>query len=300
MKKILIAGAILTVLGLAVLMGALAAVGFDPAKLSPAKFETNTYTADGAFDAIEIRTDESDVTLRPSEDGTCRVVCVEQEKVKYTVSVEDGTLKISASDRRAWYEKIGLFVKQPSVTVYLPEREYRFLTVDNSTGDFIVPEGFSFESASVAAGTGDVELTGLRAGELTLQTSTGDVKLCGVVCEGTLSVTVSTGDVRMADVRCQSLTTAGRTGAVTLENVTAEGRLAIERSTGDVRFDNSDAAEITVKTDTGSVTGTLRTEKVFIVTSDTGTVRVPDTASGGRCAVTTSTGDIRIEISSGR
>ena len=63
-----------------------------------------------------------------------------------------------------------------------------------------------------------------------------------------------------------------------------------------VVLDGCDAAEIFVKTDTGDVTGTLLSEKVFVTTTDTGKVEVPRSVSGGRCEITTDTGDIRISI----
>ena len=71
---------------------------------------------------------------------------------------------------------------------------------------------------------------------------------------------------------------------------------AVDRSTGDVRLDRCDAAEISIRTDTGDVIGTLRSEKVFFVRTDTGRVDVPETAAGGKCAITTDTGDVSISL----
>ena len=76
----------------------------------------------------------------------------------------------------------------------------------------------------------------------------------------------------------------------------AEGAISIERETGDVRLDRCDAAEITVLTDTGDVEGTLLSEKVFIVATDTGKKDVPESLTGGKCKITTDTGDIVIKI----
>ena len=70
----------------------------------------------------------------------------------------------------------------------------------------------------------------------------------------------------------------------------------IERSTGDIELNGCDAGEIFIETDTGNVEGTLLSEKVFVVTTDTGDKRVPNTTSGGRCEITTDTGDIYITI----
>ena len=88
----------------------------------------------------------------------------------------------------------------------------------------------------------------------------------------------------------------GTTGNIALDNVIAADKLSITRSTGNVSFDGSDAAEITVRTDTGNITGRLLTDKVFIAASDTGSVEVPRTVTGGRCEIDTDTGNIRIEI----
>ena len=297
-KALLTAGAILTILGLAILGYVFYATGFDLSKLSTVKYETNTYAADGAFRDIEICTDVANVTLKPSDDGKCRVVCVEPEKAKHTVTVENGTLKITESTKNlAWYEQIGILTASPSVTVYLPETAYDALAIESDTGRITLPGGFSFESVSLRSDTGDVEIGAVRAGVLSVTVSTGRVRASDAVCQGDLSVTVSTGKTELTNVRCANLTSRGDTGPITLKDVVAEGRMYVERDTGSVRFDNSDAAEITVKTDTGSVTGTLRTAKVFVARSDLGSVRVPDTTSGGRCEITTDTGSVRIELS---
>ena len=100
----------------------------------------------------------------------------------------------------------------------------------------------------------------------------------------------------MTGVTCKALTSTGSTGKITLNNVVANDLLQIERSTGDVRLENCDAGEIKIKTSTGDVTGTLKSEKIFFASASTGKVRVPKTASGGICEITTSTGDIEIEI----
>ena len=59
---------------------------------------------------------------------------------------------------------------------------------------------------------------------------------------------------------------------------------------------SSRAMELLITTDTGDVTGTLLTEKVFLVRSDTGRIKVPETVSGGTCKIETETGDITVSI----
>ena len=105
---------------------------------------------------------------------------------------------------------------------------------------------------------------------------------------------MSTGKTALDNVTCKNLTSGGSTGDILLQKVIAADKISIQRSTGDVKLEGSDAAEIYVKTDTGDVTGSLLTDKVFVTDTDTGRVDVPKTTPGGRCEITTDTGDIRI------
>ena len=200
-------------------------------------------------------------------------------------------------------------------SVWLPETEYKTLFIDESTGSVTIPAEFQFESIDVTASTGAVDCrasasgairietsTGgiqvrdLTAGSLKATVSTGKVELRSVFCEGAVEVGVTTGKTELTDVTCGSLVSEGSTGAIALKNVVAAGSMNIRRDTGDVRFEGCDAAELDIETDTGDVTGTLLTEKVFIARSDTGRFKVPETTAGGKCKITTDTGDIEISV----
>lgn len=85
------------------------------------------------------------------------------------------------------------------------------------------------------------------------------------------------------------------TGDVTLNQCKAT-ELRVDVDTGDVTLNRCDADAIYIETDTGDVTGTLLTEKTFRIETDTGRYDVPYGTVGGLCAITTDTGDIKIEI----
>ena len=81
-----------------------------------------------------------------------------------------------------------------------------------------------------------------------------------------------------------------------MKKVIVTEKLALKRSTGDVKLESCDAGEIVIKTDTGDVKGSLQSKKIFFAHSDTGRVSVPKTTTGGKCDITTDTGDIKITI----
>ena len=314
-KEYIITAVVLMTAGLALFVGALFASDFDFSKLDISKYETNTYTVSADFDKIEINTEETDIVWIPSEDDGVKVVCIEKEKIRHSVSVENGTLKISEKDTRKWYDHIGMFSKSLSMTVYLPSDRLEYAIINSNTGDVSIPASFSLGTADITsstgdtvfeasvdgllkikASTGDIKLSGINAGEINLSVSTGDIAIKSLVCKETASISVSTGDTIITDMTCGNLTTTGSTGSITLKNAVATGGFSIKRRTGDVKFENCDAEQIIVQTSTGDVTGTLRTAKIFLPRTSTGSIHVPDTFSGGQCEITTSTGDIDIRL----
>ena len=255
---------------------AMTKIHWDFTKLSTVKYETNTYEVTDDFNSISMLTDTADILFVQSDDKICKVVCYEMSDMKHTTTVQNNTLTINVTDEREWYDHIGITLGSPKITVYLPKTEYDSLAIKEDTGDIEVPEVFKFKSIDIA-------------------TSTGDIIIAGVTCEGDIVINVSTGKTNLTDIKCKSFISAGSTGDIFLKNVIATEKFSIERSTGDVKFDGCDATEIWVETDTGDVTGNLLSEKIFITQTSTGDVHVPKSTNGGKCEITTSTGDIHLK-----
>lgn len=262
--------------------------------LSTGKLVTREHAISGPYQNISITVGTADICFVPT-DGEAKVVCCEQEKVRHSVSVQDGTLTVSVVDTRKWYEHIGIFFKKPSVTVYIPYAQFHVLTVSGSTGDVTIPKECSFENIDIRISTGDVVCEAPTTGKLNIRTNTGDITVKNATAK-TIDLQVSTGRTTLENVRCETLTSRGDTGDMRLTDVVASESFTISRSTGDVKFDRCDAAQIEVTTDTGNVTGSLLTEKVFIAKTDTGKINVPESVTGGKCKITTDTGNIKITI----
>lgn len=310
----LITAAALVTLGLILFAGVMANYAWDFTKLS-VTYVTNTYETNGEFDKISINVDTTEIEFVPTEDESCRIVCFEAEKVKHSATVQNGTLIIDTIDTRKWYDYICFSLGRPKMTVYLPQNEYASLFIETDTGDINIPKDFTFEKieidgdtsdvgcfASVSdvleieLSTGDINVDSITAGQVNLTTTTGEITVGNVTTKNGIDIETDTGKVRLTNVSCADFVAESDTGTIALKNVVATGSFSVESDTGDVRFENSDAAQIRVKTSTGDVTGTLLSEKVFITETSTGKISVPKTTSGGKCEITTSTGDIEIDI----
>ena len=314
-KAALIIAAILLIAGIIIGVVALASAKFDYHMFETVPSEMKDYPVEADFHRIEIHGNTEIIQFAQSSDGTAHVLCRETKRNTHTVKAEDGTLKIVSEETTGWRNFIDISFEKELITVYLPNDAYEMLSIETQTGDMEVPGWLTFSGAvihastadvrfdaavhnllSIETSTGDISVNGASAETIDCKATTGDVRMTNAVCRGDVSVKVSTGETILNGLTAASFTSGGSTGDIVLEDVLIDGTLSVERSTGEVTFRNSDAAEIKVKTSTGDVTGTLLTDKIFEVHSSTGDIRVPDSVAGGKCEITTTTGDISLRI----
>lgn len=294
-KKIYITAAILFAVGAVIFLGALVSVDFEPSKFSTQKYETKTVEFYDDFENIIVEVEDSTVTFVPSEEEVCKVECLERENLKHSAKIQEGTLRISYMDNRKWHNYLGINYQSPAVTVYLPKEEYTSLFVETSSGDVEIPDGFRFETVEISGTTSNITCYAPGSTSVELNTSSGDITLRSMESE-TVRLSATSGIIRANDVSCNKMIAKSSSGDIQLENVLAKMNLKVESTTGEVELEDCDSTDITIKTSTGDVEGTLLSEKIFIIDTSTGRVEVPKTSSGGRCEITTNTGDIEIEI----
>lgn len=311
----LIVAACLVIIGSIVLGVVMMFLKWDFTKLSTVEYETNTYEITEDFNDILIDTNTAEIEFILSENENCKVVCYEETKAKHSVSVENNVLSINVVQTKKWYDYIGIFNGTPKITLYLPKKAYNILSIKDDTGSISVPKDFKFESIEISTSTGYVQNYASSSGKIKIKTSTGSINICDITavsldlwvstgkisvssvsCAEDISMKVSTGKTELSDVKCKNLTSKGDTGKISLDDVIASDKIYVERSTGDVSFNRCDAAEIFVETDTGDINGSFLSNKVFITETDTGSINVPATTDGGKCEISTDTGDIKITI----
>lgn len=333
-KKIaLIAALVCVAAGAVISCCALASVRFDFERVNTMKFETKTYDVRESFSNIRIQGTECSVRLLPSRDGACTVVCTEGENIAHTVAVERDTLTITRTDSRKWYQRIGVYWGEMSVTVYLPAPTYGELFIQNASGDISVPGGFTFSQAqlqstsgeidcaaeiqgsldlkttsgdisasghtagalAVQSTSGDVELSGVQALRLTVETTSGEVTARAAAAAGDARVKTVSGEIDLERLSAQALCVRSTSGDVELADTVIAGALEIETVSGEIDLERCDGESLRIKSTSGDVSGTLLTSKRFTTQTTSGTVQVPNTASpgDGSCEVITTSGDIR-------
>ncbi len=304
--------------GLILFWGVGFTTGWDFSKWTSTNQTTKTYNVLEDFTHLSVDVNSDDILLvpYPSLDDSVTVVCPEREKISYSVSVAEDTLVIRLVDQRKWYDHISLFTPSDSVRILLPPGAYGNLTIQGDTSDVSIPKEFSFESVDISvstgavycyasasqgikihSSTGSIRVEDVRASHMEYTVSTGSVTLSRVECTGEVRIHTSTGKAKLNDIVADRLISTGNTGDFTMASGTITHLLSVNRSTGDVVLNNCSIGQGEINTDTGDVEGSLLSPMVFHATTDTGSVDVPKTTTGGLCEITTDTGDIHITLS---
>ncbi len=269
---------------------------WDFRKLSTASFVTSHYQPDAPFQSIRISADTADVELRPSDDGTVSVICLENEKAPHAVSVTDGILAIEQIDDRKWFEKIGIYSRSPKITVLLPREQLTSIDITLSTGDLVLTNVACTADVALRCTTGDTALTNVSCDNLISRARTGELSLTSVTVSSSLTVERDTGDVQISACKTSAINVKTDTGDIKMTDTACTG-VTLQTETGDVSLRDCDAAKIGIVTDTGDVTATLLSGKEFLCQSETGRVRHPASSEGGRCEIRSNTGDILVTVS---
>lgn len=331
----IIVAAILLVAGTALFLAGFAMMNFNFKGMTDMKYTTQTHKITEDFSSISIKISVADIAFIVSDSGESRVECYENDKHIHTVAVNDGVLCIGEKKSFNVFNFINIDFDHPRVTLYLTRTEYDSLHINSDTSLIVVPREFSFGGCNIQNRTGNVSYTAPTATGLSiktttgrimvsdisvseniyLQANTGHVTLTSAQVGGHLFVHTTTGRIHLEDVdcghvdlesstgdktvlrlNCASLISESSTGRSSFTDVIAEGKISIDADTGDVKLERCDAAELSIETDTGDVSGSLLSEKIFYAETDTGRIRVPHTTGGGKCEVTTDTGDITFTV----
>ncbi len=312
-KRAMIVAAGMLLLGVILAAAGFFGMGASFRPLETVSFSTREYAPEEPFDAVSIRGGSCDVKLLPSEDGTCRVVCREEDGRPFRVAAEKGVLSVEETNTDK-YQLFRFSAESPEITVYLPIRDYERFYAELSTGDLRLQGSLRFDSFSVEGSTGDVTVDGASIGALTVKRSTGSIRLLAATV-GSAEVTassggvslrdmtaaeglvlqVTTGDIHLENVTCGSLNAKAGTGDIELKDSVARGEISLRSGTGHLLLADCDAASLRLSTNTGDVSGHLLSDKIYTAKANTGSVSVPSSRTGGECSIETNTGDIRFD-----
>lgn len=322
------------VAGIGILFAAALKAEFNIEKFNTVDLTYTTYTVDDQFEKISADIADCDFRIEASIDESCSIACKENEHTKDEIFVENGTLMIKRRDNSRWYDHLGFFWNSNEITLYLPKTKYKELQIKSSSGDIIVPQEFSFDSAQVQCSSGCVDfnacvsekaMVGTSSGDVYIRnaspklfdisSTSGDIEIISLNSKSDMTVNSTSGDINITDVECKSLNSNSTSGEVEITGLKSENlsirttsgdvdiihadiadKLHINCTSGDADISESDAGTLYIKSTSGDVSGSFLSEKVFITDTKSGDVDVPHSASGGKCEIYTTSGDISFYV----
>lgn len=286
-KRIILLAVSLIVFGISLLI---AAIIIDHTSILniDGKLVPKTYEITETFENINMNLKEANVKIYLS-DSINKVECLEKEHIYFEIDVVDNTLSITEVNEKKF---TFINLKNPIIHLYLTEELYNSLNINTSTSDIILSKSVNYNSLIINGSTADIEVFCDIYEDADIKVTTGDILIENSNLKNA-NINVSTGDIEINNTTIDgNLICKATTGDIELSSVVTKQDMKLELSTGDVELDEVDAANIYVKSKTGDVKGTILSGKVFKIKTSTGKVIVPDDELGGKCEITTSTGDI--------
>lgn len=140
----------------------------------------------------------------------------------------------------------------------------------------------------------------MTANDLRVHTVSGNIDIGGMQIDSEASFKTTSGDIKIIESQSGELITQNVSGNTILTDTQITGSAACKATSGDIKLNRVDMDSFEAKTVSGNITGSPLSPKLFSAQSNSGRVKVPSAVSGnaqaGLCILTTTSGDIRMEI----
>lgn len=316
LKITLLVGGLAVVFGTIITVTAFLIMGGNIENISKGDYEMIEYKVEDVFNKIEVNALDANVNIFYVENDECKVVCAENEYVKHLVSVSDEKLSISREIKKNILYYTDLFSNSKIINVFLPANSYSELDIKSNSGTIKITDHFEFnqvilnsksgniaisdinvnDDLSITAESGSIKVESINAKSISLKSRSGSLSLSKLDVINSLKLNTESGVVKVSNSNSSNITISTTSGSIKLIDVEVKEKLTLTSRSGAVNLENSDAKDLNIKTSSGSVVGTLKTSKIFITTSSSGTIDVPKTTVGGVCEVETKSGNIKFSI----
>ena len=228
MKKKWVSRVLCGLLAAGLLCGFAALPAEENADLVPRQFQTAQQV-----DRIRVEDAISNVTIRTTDTDHITVDYADTaEKPLYTISVEDGLLRIQTGSLDKIGGRIVSGLSNRDLIITLPQKQYQELSVGLTIGTLSV-EGVKAAQLTAEASVNTVELSDIRADQLNASSSAGKVIL--------------------RDSQIGNAEIEGNVGGVAVQNVTASERLTVSSVVGKISLEDVTAYELIVLSALGRI-----------------------------------------------
>ncbi|MGC4378949.1 DUF4097 family beta strand repeat-containing protein [Fictibacillus sp. Mic-4] len=182
----------------------------------------------GGIDSVNVSAGSSDVKIVPAKKDAIDVHLMGKgnkaglRAMKFSVKQEGSQLLISLDSRIGF----GIRYSSTTLTISVPEKVYKKIMVDISSGDASV-RGVKAEQVQVETSSGDIHIAQVSGKKIKLGVSSGDIT--GEHLEGDIAVHADSGNTELSlDTIKQNIAIDGSSGDVTVNVNKAPSSLALD------------------------------------------------------------------------
>lgn len=328
LKTFLIISIIFIIVGGALVSAAFGFFDFKISDFGTERYELMTAEITEDITEISVNTDSENVRIIRSDSGTTTVTYPESDRLHYNVCVDESddgsgymlTVKKHIEAKEKWFN-IGFY--DPEIIIAVPSECMDMISVVTSSGDIAVESGIIADKIYCTSSSGNITADSDEVkSDLYIKTSSGSVEATAPA--HFLSVTTSSGGVKVENSDYHDVLISSKSGDISMKSVTLDSTEGIQRyglettsgrivlidvvgktalsaktSSGDIILSRTDAARLTFESSSGDIKGTVASPKLFVAKSSSGSIKVPeppDKMPADRCIVTTSSGNIHLEV----
>ena len=313
MKKIILIPLIILIIGLCIALAGFAAGGmksfwidrggFHLAGTDNGRLESVDEKYSGFKDIVVEADFLNKITLKEGDAYTVRGRNYERFG-GLRAELNGTTLKVTAKRSDNWITSIGIdnlldWGAHNSDNSWLEityPKGSRFgtVTVQTDAGQ-VEASGIDCEKFDVGADYGNVGVTAVRAGDLSIKADAGKVSVADAGVSGAAAIVDRFGDVELSSVRAESLSVSLDAGRLTARDVSAEV-LEVEDDYGEVTLDGAEAESVSLTLSSGDLKAKGVRAGDVTVRSNFGRVSFDRLVFTGACDVKCDAGDVDLEL----
>lgn len=263
LSKTLLFAAILVLLGVVLVVTALAMTDFDLQNLSVSGFEERSYETSARLTEIEIDIKNVPVRVEPSRDSSIHLAYYESDRVSYTINeLDNGKLRVTSTDKTKWYDhyfnivNVDFFYNVFTVTI--PESYEGEIRIKTSNGSINI-EDLRLKDLKLTSSNGSITAEKLAVdGEINLNTSNSKIRVSDVSAGGDIICETSNSPVSIKRAAAENISVKTSSGSIDINGVAASRELNLKTSNGKISFERVNVGSALVcKTSNSSVEGVI-------------------------------------------
>ena len=221
-----IISAVITIAGISMMTAGAAQVRKD----SGQKVTVSDLCTAEELNTVKVNVGCADITVERSQNPTVSLTLPDDKHFEYTL--EQGVLTVQ-DKKNSFLLNLDMLNQQYQIILSLPEKEYDEFVLSCGTGDMNL-SGVNAGMLTVSTGTGDITSKSCTFAEIDLDSGTGNINLNKTEISSVSDIDIGTGDFTAESCTFSGISIDDGTGEIKMQNSALPGNADIDCGTGDV------------------------------------------------------------------